>query len=127
MHQAALLQVTAFIETGTGLALLIWPAIPITILLGVEQIAPDIAACSRIAGAALLALGVACWVGRHDRRSPAELGLLAGVLIYDALAAVILAYVGYSRSPVGVALWPAVVLHGALALWSVGAVWKARS
>jgi hypothetical protein len=42
---------------------------------------------------------------------------LIGVLIYDVAAAVILAYAAVFMRLVGVALWPAVALHGTLALW----------
>ena len=125
MRQTYLFIVTAILEVGTGLALLGVPSVPVALLLGVDQTAPELAICARIAGGALLALGVACWLGRSDRRGPAQLGLLTGVLIYDAAAAMILAYAGCFLSPVGVALWPAVVLHGVLALWSVVAVWNA--
>src|SRR5262249_36575021 len=78
---------------------------------------------ARVAGAALLAIGVACWLARGDERSPAQLGLLAGVLIYDVAAAVLLAYAGLVLSMVGIALWPAVVLHTALAVWCVLCLW----
>jgi hypothetical protein len=49
--------------------------------------------------------------------------LTTGVLIYDVAAAVILAYTGLFLSLVGVVLWPAVVLHAALAVWCVVCVW----
>jgi hypothetical protein len=45
---------------------------------------------------------------------------------YDVAAAVILAYAGLSLSFVGVALWPAVVLHAALAVWCVLCLGKGR-
>ncbi len=61
--------------------------------------------------------GIACWLGRSDKQSAAQLGLLTGVLIYDVAAAVILASTGLFLSLVGVALWPAVALHAALAIW----------
>jgi hypothetical protein len=89
------------------------------LLLGVDQASPETFICARVAGAALLAIGVACWLGRSDKQSSAHLGLLTGVLIYDVAAAVILAYTGLFLRLVGVALWPAVVLHTALAVWCV--------
>jgi hypothetical protein len=117
MHRANLLIVTALGEAGTGLLLLVWPPVLLALLLGVNQASPETICCARIAGAALLAIGVACWIGRSDTHSSAQLGLLIGVLIYDVAAAVILAYTGLFVNLVGIALWPAVGLHAALAVW----------
>jgi hypothetical protein len=98
---------------------LVSPSIPLALLLGVDQASPEAAFFGRIAGAALLALGVACWLGWNDRDSPVQWGLLLGVLIYDLAATGILAYTGWILSLVGIALWPAVVLHAVLAVWCV--------
>jgi hypothetical protein len=119
IHRAYLLIVTAFGEGGTGVLLLVWPSAPQALLLGVDQASPEAAFFARIAGAALLAIGVACWLARNDDGRPAQLGLLAGVLIYYVAAAAILAYAGLVLGMVGLALWPAVVLHAALAFWCI--------
>ena len=117
MHRAHLLIVTAVAEGGTGLLLLVLPSVPLALLLGVEQPSPEAFVIARVAGAALLAIGVACWLARNDKRTSALLGLLIGVLIYDVAAAALLAYAGLVLSLAGIALWPAVVLHLALAVW----------
>jgi hypothetical protein len=117
MHRAYLLIVTAFGEAGTGLLLLVLPSVPLALLLGIDRASPETIVVSRVAGAALLAIGVACWLGRFDTQGAAQLGLLTGVLIYDMVVAVILAYTGLFLSLVGVVLWPGVVLHAALAVW----------
>jgi hypothetical protein len=119
MHRPSLLIVTAVGEVGTGLLLLVFPSVLLALLLGVDQASPEVTSVARITGAALLALGVACWLGRADQHSPAQLGLLTGVLTYDVAAAGILAYTGLYLRLVGIALWPAVVLHSALAVWCV--------
>jgi hypothetical protein len=119
MHRAYLLIVTAFIEAGAGLLLLIVPSVPFALLLGVDQAAPEATVVARIAGAALFSLGVACWVGRNEDACPARKGLFLGVLIYDLAAAGILASTGWFSTRVGIALWPAVGLHAALAVWCV--------
>jgi hypothetical protein len=62
-------------------------------------------AVARLAGIALIALGVACWPGPP----------LAGMLIYNAVAALYLAYLGFAQGLVGTLLWPAVILHAILA------------
>ena len=53
------LLVTAFVEAATGLGLLILPAVLFGVLLGVEQPTVEATLVGRIAGAALLAIGVA--------------------------------------------------------------------
>jgi hypothetical protein len=119
MHCTALFIVTAVLEVGIGLLLLLVPAIPLAVLLGVEQAAPEALLVARIAGAALLAIGVASWLARGDERSAAQVGLLIGILIYDVGAAGLLAYAGLGLGMVGLALWPAVAIHAALAVWSL--------
>jgi hypothetical protein len=119
MHRAYLLMVIAFSEGGFGLLLLTLPSVPLWLLLGVEQASPEAIFVARVTGAALVAIGVACWLGRNDKPGPAQLGLIAGVLVYGAAAAVILAYTGLSVGLAGIVLWPAVVLHAVLAAWCV--------
>ena len=87
-------------EAGTGLALLIVPLLVGRLLLGAELsgIAIPVA---RVAGIALIALGVACWPG------PPRLGML----IYSAAVTLYLAGVGFAGGLTGILLWPAVVLH----------------
>jgi hypothetical protein len=116
--------VTAGLEVGVGLLLLIVPTFPLAFLVGVEQVAPEALLAARIAGAALLAIGVASWLARGDERRPAGVGLLIGILIYDGGAAALLAQAGLGLGMVGVALWPAVALHTALAVWCV---WSLRT
>jgi hypothetical protein len=108
--------VTAAGEVGTGLALLAAPTVVFLLLLGVESAVPEALVVGRVAGGALVAIGVACWLARNDR-GPAQRGVLTGVLIYDVTAAALLAYSGSSLGMAGVALWPAVALHAGLALW----------
>ncbi len=123
MARKYLLIVTALGEAGTGLLLLFLPAVLLVLLLGVKQAAPEALVAARIAGAALLAIGIACWLARNDHGSPAQQGMLAGVLIYDVGAAGVLAYAGLILGMVGLALWPAVVLHVVLAVWCVVCLW----
>lgn len=87
-------------EALTGLALLLVPSVVGRLLLGEEFTGAGIVS-GRVAGIALIALGVACWPG------PA----VAGMLIYSAVVAFYLAYVGFAGGMTGILLWPAVVLH----------------
>lgn len=118
MRRKYLLIVTALGEGGTGLALLVAPAVVFLLLLGVASPAPEALVVGRLAGGALLAIGVTCWLARNDGSS-AQPGLLTGLLVYNVAAAVLLAAAGSSLGVTGIVLWPAVGLHAALALWCV--------
>jgi len=87
-------------EAGTGLALLIVPSLVGRLLLG-EELTGTAIPVARVAGIALIALGVACWPGPPR----------AGMLTYSAVVTLYLAYVGFTGGLTGVLLWPAVVLH----------------
>jgi hypothetical protein len=119
MKRQYLLIVTALSEGATGLLLLCLPSVVLTVLLGTGSTAPEATLAARIAGAALVAIGIICWSARSDDGQRAQLGLLVGVLTYDVAAAAILAYAGLAASMVGIALWPAVGAHVALAAWCV--------
>jgi hypothetical protein len=115
--------VTALGEAGTGLLLLARPSAPMQMLLGIRQPAPEMIFMARLLGAALLAIGVACWLGRGDGFGPSQLGLITGALVYDAVVASLLAYAGSFSAFVGIALWPAAGLHAALAVWCIVCLW----
>jgi hypothetical protein len=111
------LSVTAFVEIPTGLCLLIVPALLLAVLLGLDDAPAGTLFVGRLAGAALLAIGVASWVARTDTRTPAQLGLLTGILIYNVAASVLLAFAGVILKMIGVLLWPTVAVHAILAGW----------
>ena len=87
------LKLTAIIEAATGLALIAVPAIVVRLLLGAEISGASIP-LGRVAGAALLALGVACWLARGDTQSRATRGLVVAMLMYNLVATAILAFAG---------------------------------
>jgi hypothetical protein len=90
-------------EIATGIALLLVPSLTGQLLLGVE-LAGVAAIVARVAGIALIALGIACWPGTP----------LVGMLCYSAAVTVYLAYVGAADGLGGVLLWPAILLHAIL-------------
>jgi hypothetical protein len=92
----------AVAEAATGLALLIVPSLVGQLLLG-EQLTGVPIPVARVAGIALIALGIACWPGPP----------LVGMLTYSALVTLYLAYLGFAGLS-GILLWPAVVLHAIL-------------
>src|SRR4051812_47071649 len=112
-----LLMVTALIEVGAGIALLFCPSATAALLLGSPLDHATAMAVGRVAGAALLALGVACWLAQHDEKSVAARGLITAMVIYNLGTVVILAVVGIRSQAAGIALWPAVGLHAAMTAW----------
>jgi hypothetical protein len=71
----------------------------------------------RVAGAALLSLGVASWLARNDEHDRAATGLIVSLLLYNFAAFVVLAYAGLGLRLFGIGLWPAVLLHAVMAVW----------
>jgi hypothetical protein len=93
------------------------PSLLVELLLGA---APGMAAgvtVSRVTGVAMVALGVACWLARQDAAGPAAKGLVAAMLIYNAAVVAILVLAWTNQGLSGVALWPVVLAHAALAVW----------
>ena len=126
MKRTPLLIVTAMIEAGAGLALVGWPSLTVMLLLGSSLETPIGSTVERVAGAALLSLGMACWLARHDEQSRAATGLVAAMLLYNVTAVAVLAYAGVGLGMVGVGLWPAVLLHAALAVWCLACLRSSR-
>src|SRR5437763_7801467 len=93
----------AVFEAATGLALLIVPLLVGRLLLGAEL--TDAIPVARVAGIALIALGVCCWPGSTA---------LGGMLSYGALVTLYLLYLGIRGVWVGPLLWPAVAIHALL-------------
>jgi len=105
--------VAAAIEAGTGLVLVIFPSLFVWLLLGVELSEPG-QVVGRLAGFALIALVLACWP-RGGAVSAAASSLQA-LLVLSVLVALYLVYLGIGGRLVGPLLWPAVVLHSAVAI-----------
>jgi len=113
-----LLIVTALVEMPISLLLLFSPALLVPLLLGASLDAPAALVVARLAGAALFSLSGACWLARDDGSSRARRGLIAAMLLYNSVAAAVLANVG-AGGLVGVLLWPAVALHAVLGVWCI--------
>jgi hypothetical protein len=115
--QEKLFTASALIEAAAGLPLVSLPALAIWLLLGVREPSPEALITSRIGGAALLAIAVACWLGRTDRGSSSQHGVLWALLLYNVGAFAVLALTGSMLRMAGVALWPAVGLHAVMTIW----------
>jgi hypothetical protein len=114
-----LLTLTAVIEAGTGVLLLTFPSILSGILLGSSLDAPAALTIARIAGAAIFALGVACWLNRNDVQSKAARGLVAALLIYNAGISVVLIHAGLRSGLSGIGLWSVVTVHISMSVWCI--------
>jgi hypothetical protein len=91
-------------EVATGVALLIVPSLVVHLLLG-QDLAGVALPVARVAGIALVGLGISLWPGPP----------LLGMLIYSSAVTLYLAYLGFN-SLSGLLLWPAVVLHATLSV-----------
>ena len=124
MKTKPLLTATAVIEVGAGLALLASPAFAASILIGAPFDTPADSVVGRVAGAALLTLGIACWRARLDVHSQAATGIVSAMLFYNAAVAAVLSYAGTALRLSGIGLWPAVVLHVVMAVWCIACLVK---
>jgi hypothetical protein len=115
----SLLSVTGALEAATGLGLLVAPSAIVELLLGAAPGTPAGVTASRVAGVAMLALGVACWLARDDAANRAAKGLIAAMLIYNAGVVAILVLARTGPGLFGIVFWPVVLGHAALATWCV--------
>lgn len=111
-----ILTFAAVAEIGTGLALIVDPPLVVALLFGWTASDQGVQ-LGRVTGIALLALGMACWPSRE--RAESLRAAFRGMLVYSALAALYLAFLGAVGHRGGVLLWPAVTLHTALSLFLV--------
>jgi hypothetical protein len=115
-----LILVSAVLETGTGLALLLVPRFVLRLLLGTALVGPGVAT-SRLCGIALISLGLASWPNwqptqptgptrhRPDRRA------VRALLVYNASATAYLAGLMALDGFRGILLLPAIAIHAVLA------------
>lgn len=116
-----LLTLTAVIEMGAGMALMCCPSTTVELLLRSGLDTSAAVTVGRVAATALFALGVACWLARHDAQSGTARGLVSAMALYNLGAVVILGAAGVRSQPAGAALWPAVVLHTVMTAWCIRA------
>jgi len=118
-----LLAFASVLEIGTGLALIIDPALVVRLLMGNKETLDELYV-ARFLGIALFALGIACWPS--EQRSKCDTAAFRGMLTYNTAVAFFLAYVFIVERIGGVLLWPAVILHGVVAIIMIWA-WRGES
>ena len=121
-----LLILTAIVEGVAGLTLLLIPTVAVSVLLGVPLDTPGGLVTARIAGAALIALAVACWQARNGERGSASTGVVEAMLLYNFAATVVLVYAGTRLELRSSLLWPAIVLHLGLGVGCLTNLWFTR-
>jgi hypothetical protein len=121
-----LLVLAAVIEAGAGVALLLIPTVAVSALLGAPLDTATGLAAGRIAGAALVALAIACWQARNGERGSAATGVVEAMSFYNFAAAMALVYAGTRLDLRSALLWPAIVLHLGLGAWCVMTLWFTR-
>jgi hypothetical protein len=121
-----LLTITAIVEALAGFTLLLVPTVAASALLGVPLNTPGGLVTARIAGAALMALAVACWRARDAERGSPAGGVVAAMLFYNFAAAMVLVYAGIRLELHSLLLWPTLVLHVALGVWCLSTLWFTR-
>jgi len=120
MGMTKLLGLAAVLEAATGLALVIHPALVAQVLFG-DGVAGAGLALARVAGCALLALGVACWPSREAGSGIARSA--RAMLTYSLLVTIYLVYLGVVVHLAGMLLWPAVAVH-AVWMFLLAAAWR---
>ncbi|MDR7133208.1 multisubunit Na+/H+ antiporter MnhG subunit [Lysobacter niastensis] len=122
MKTKALLIAAAAAELGTGLGLLVVPSFLSQLLLG-EGLGSTVSALvGRVAGAALVSIGLACCFESAGRRAGSPKGLLVALLLYNAIVALLLTHGALYRGVHGLLLWPVVVVHVAFAIWCTASI-----
>jgi hypothetical protein len=121
-----LLIIAAVIEAVAGVALLLMPTVAVSALLGAPLDTPTNLVAGRIAGAALLALAIACWQARNGERGSPATGVVDAMSFYNFAAAIVLVYAGTRLDLRSALLWPAIVLHLGLGAWCVLQLWFTR-
>ena len=110
-----LLVVMAVLEAATGVALLVLPVIVVSLLLGASLDSAGGLAVARIAGAALLSLGLTCWFARHVGQTGLGRGVVVAMLVYNIVVIAVLAHAGLGLGMGSIGLWPAAGAHVVLA------------
>jgi hypothetical protein len=111
MKTKPLLVAIAAAELAAGLGLLVAPATVVALLLG-QPLDPGVSlVVGRVAGIALAAIGLMCWLQKSSTLEGSLTGLLIGLLVYNGAVAVLLIYSYMTYGTNGLGLWPVVALH----------------
>jgi hypothetical protein len=111
MTTRRLAMIAAALEATAGFALIAIPGVVVRLLIGASISSGGIAV-GRVGGFGLLSLGLACWPAGNVATAQA----ISALFTYNLLSSLYIAYLSVRGGFDGYLLWPAVVLHGMLAL-----------
>ena len=117
-----LLQVSAAAEVGAGVALIVVPSAIVGLLIGGPLESATALSVARLAGAALVTLGLICWFASRDSQSRAAAGVVAALVFYNTAAVGVLLYARLGADLTGPGIWFAIALHAALAGWCLASL-----
>jgi len=81
---------------------------------------------ARLAGSGSTGLGMSCWQARDSEKGVAVLGIVAPMLFYNLVAALIFVWAGLRLGIQSPLMWPAMVAHIGLGSWCLFVLWLAR-
>ncbi len=122
MNTKLLLIVTAVVELATGAALLTAPSLTAELMLGAGLGSPVAVMMGRVAGAALVSIGLSCWLESDRAGHDSRQGLVIGLLAYNISIPALLAYAAFVENVSGIAFWPGIGLHSVLSIWCVASI-----
>jgi hypothetical protein len=117
-----LLMLTALAEAATGLAIIFAPVALVSLLLGESLDSSGAVTVARVAGVAMISLGLACWLAREEGGTRTGRAVITAMLLYNVAVAALLIHGRLALGLDGIALWPAALAHVALAAWCVAAL-----
>jgi hypothetical protein len=121
MSLRLLLTLSGGLEALVGVLTLISPTTVVSLLLGMP-VDPVASVLTRLFGAGIFALGLACLKARDDVGSPAGLAASIGMTSYNVLAAVVLLWAAAGLGLGGLLLWGAGIGHAMLGALFVSAL-----
>ena len=121
MRVSLLFVVTAMVELSAGTAMFAMPSIMARLLFGEALPAGPSGVLARVAGVALIALGTICMLARRDEHSTAAKAIIVGLTVYNVATVLMLVLAAFIVGGTGPLLWAAVLLHGVMTVWCVGA------
>ena len=120
-----LLTLSGLLEALVGVLTLISPTTAISLLLGVP-VDPIAAVLTRLFGAGVFALGLACLNARDDLGSPAGLAVSISITSYNLLAAVVIIWAAAGLGLGGMLLWTTGIGHAVIGVLFVAALAQVR-
>lgn len=122
-----LLTAIAVAEISAGAGLLIVPSILADLLFGQPLDSGVALAVGRLAGLALIAIGLSAWLEKSNNDGNSPRSQLIGLLVYNGAVSVLLIFCFFVQGINGILLWPAVAAHLAFAVFLISSLRQGSS